>query len=373
MVDRYIYRCDLSKNYRYHGKEIAAAMVAVAKRGVYTLGKEVRLFEEEFARYIGRRHGIGVGSGTDALVLALKAAGIRQRDGVITTVYAPTPVPTAIILAGGVPIFTDVEQETCLMNANTIEDRVSRRARFIIAVHLFGSVCDMPDILRIAGKRGLTVIEDCAQAHGSALAGKKAGTFAPTACFSFYPTKNLGAYGDGGIILTNDKKTDRALRMLRNYGKEKNPFDSEILGYNSRLDELQASVLRVRLRHLDEANRARGALVNIYKKGLEGLPIDFLKLYPGSVSNYHVLTVLCRKERDSLGRFLEKSGIQTNVYYPTPLSRMKAFRRYVQRGEIFPVSERICRQALALPLYPEISKDTVSYIVGKIREFFRSE
>lgn len=372
-MDRYIYRCDLSKNYKYHGKEIAAAMTAVAKSGVYTLGKEVRLFEEEFARYIGRRYGIGVGSGTDALVLALKAAGLRQGDGVITTVYAPTPVPTAIVLAGGVPIFTDVEKGTCLMSADTIEDKMPCRARFIIAVHLFGSVCDMPNILRIAKKRGLTAIEDCAQAHGSALAGKRAGTFAPTACFSFYPTKNLGAYGDGGIILTDDRKTDRALRMLRNYGKEKNPFDSKILGYNSRLDELQASVLRVRLRHLDGANRARVALVNVYREGLEDLPIDFLKFYPDTLSNYHVLTVLCRKERDSLGKYLEKNGIQTNVYYPTPLSRMKAFRRYVRRGDTFPVSERICRQALALPLYPEMSKDTASYIVGKIREFFRSE
>ncbi|MFH1190100.1 MAG: DegT/DnrJ/EryC1/StrS family aminotransferase [Candidatus Omnitrophota bacterium] len=368
----YIYRCDLSKHYRRHGKEIMKAMAKVAASGVYTLGMEVGLFEEEFAGYIGRNYGVGVASGTDALILALKAAGIKSGDEVITTVYAPTPVPTAIVLAGGVPVFTDIDESNCLMAADRIAKKITSRTKFIIAVHLFGSVCDMTSIMRLARKRRLTVIEDCAQAHGSAFAGRKAGTFGALACFSFYPTKNLGAYGDGGMVLTDSEKDNRVLRALRNYGKEKNPFDSETPGYNSRLDELQAAVLRVKLRRLERDNRRRVSLVAVYRKALKGLPIRFPGLYPGSTSNYHVLNVLCRSCRDRLSVYLEKSGIQTNVYYPTPLYRMRAFARYVRSRERFPVSERISRQALALPLYPELDEDTVRYITVKIRKFFEN-
>jgi dTDP-4-amino-4,6-dideoxygalactose transaminase len=367
----FVWRCDLSAQYFLYKKEIDKAVISVLKSGVYTLGGQVQSFEREFASYVGRKFGIAVASGTDALILAMKASGIKKGDKVITTVYAPTPVPTAILQAGGIPVFADIDENTCLIDPDEVDRKSSGgRAKYLLPVHLFGSVCDMTLIMEIARGRRLSVIEDVAQAHGSRLGGRNAGTFGDMACFSYYPTKNLGAYGDGGMVLTDSSKTDGILRLLRNYGKKNNPFNSEILGYNSRLDEIQAAILRVKLIHLDQMNRRRSSLVDIYKKGLKGSPITFLKTYEGVRSNHHILAVICGEKRDELARYLARNGIQTNVYYPKPLHRMPAFRDYAGKGMRFPASERVSRKLIALPLYPELPEEKVSYITGRIRKFY---
>ena len=370
-MKKYIFRYDLSKQYKKYRRESNRIITKVLESGVYILGKEGRAFEKEFARYIGCTYGIGVASGTDALILALRANDIKPGDEVITTVYAPTPVPTAIIAAGGVPVFVDVDKETCLMDPSKIEEKISKKTKFIIPVHLFGSVCNMQLINKIAQKHRLIVLEDAAQAHGSTMKGKKVGRLGDIACFSFYPTKNLGGYGDGGIVLTNDKKIANKLRLLQNYGKKYNTFDSDTLGYNSRLDELQAAILRMKLSHLDKMNKKRLSIVKLYKKGLKVTPLEFLKEHPSSSANYHILTVLCRKNRDDLRKFLENHNIQTNVYYPKPLHRMNAFRKYVSKREVFPVSERMSKNTLALPLYPELDYGTVNFIIKTIKTYFK--
>lgn len=366
----YLFRCDMSKQYKRYEKEIDAAIKRVLRRGVYILGKEVALFEKEFAGYIGTSHAVATASGTDALVLAMKAYGIGRGDKVVTTAYAPAPVATAIVLAGGVPVFCDIEETNCLIDTDQVKASLSSAVKFIMPVHLFGAVCDMPEIGKIAKKNRTVVIEDCAQAHGSTFNGRMAGTFGKLACFSFYPTKNLGCYGDGGMVLTDDPSLAEKLRLLRNYGKKDNPFDSEIKGYNSRLDELQAAVLRVKLRHLDEMNASRAKLVGIYREALEGLPVDFLEGRGSAGSNHHILTILCRERRDELIGFLESNGIQTNVYYPRPLPYMKAFEEYAGPNCSFCVSRKVSGMALALPLYPELEEKKAALVAGKIRKFF---
>ena len=239
-------------------------------------------------------------------------------------------------------------------------------------MHLFGAVCDMSEISRIARSFGMVIIEDASQAHGSEYKRKKAGSFGDLAVFSFYPTKNLGAYGDGGMILTDDSKIAGLLRLLRNYGKKSNPFDSEILGHNSRLDEVQAAVLSVKLNYLDKMNEERAKIADIYKKGLKGLPLSFLSERHGARSNNHIFTlVVCEKNRDDLMKFLEQNGVQTNVYYPKPLHLMKAFSAYVRTWEKFPVSEKMSRRMLALPIYPELKQSEAYFIIEKIKDFFK--
>ncbi len=367
----YIFRCDMSKQYDRHKKEIDGAIGRVLKSGVYILGNEVKLFERDFAAYAGRRHGIGVASGTDALIIALKAAGIRKGDRVITTTYAPTPVATAIVLAGGIPVFADIEENTCLIDPEAVRRKAKETlARFVIPVHIFGYMCDM-DIMRDISRRyKLKIIEDCAQAHGSVFKGRRAGSFGAISCFSFYPTKNLGGYGDGGMALTDDASMAEDMRLRRNYGKRSNPFDSDIVGYNSRLDDMQAAILRIKLAHLDVMNESRARLAGLYRKGLKSPPMAFFEEHGSSVSNNHIMAVMCTERRDGLIKFLEKNGIQTNVYYPRPLHRMKAFNRYIGRSDRFPVSELVSKKALALPLYPELKEETVMLVIDRIRKFY---
>lgn len=366
----YIYRCNLTRQYERYKREIDGAIKKTLESGVYILNREVELFEEEFAKYIGRSFGVAVASGTDALILALKAAGLKKQDRVITSTYVSTPVPTAIVHAGGIPVFTDIEEESYLMNPLEVEKKISTNTRFIIPVHLFGSVCDVTAINKTAKKNHICIIEDAAQAHGSIFRNKKAGSFGRLSCFSFYPTKNLGAYGDAGMVLTDSRRIRDRLRLLRNYGKKNNPFDSQILGFNSRLDELQAAVLRVKLHHLDEMNKKRTRLVEIYKRELKSAPIIFPKIEDHVKSNYHILAVLCENGRSRLVKFLAANKIQTNIYYPRPLHLMPAFRKYVSKYDKFPVSEKISKQVVAFPLYPEMEEEKVIFISKKIKEYF---
>jgi dTDP-4-amino-4,6-dideoxygalactose transaminase len=229
----------------------------------------------------------------------------------------------------------------------------------------------MDKILQVAKRHGLVVIEDAAQAHGTMIGSRKAGSIGDLSCFSFYPTKNLGGYGDGGMVLTNNPDFRESVFLLRNYGKKSDVFNSEIPGVNSRLDEIQAALLRVKLRHLDRMNEQRANLVNLYKEGLKNEPVRFLRMPEGETTHHHILTIMCPVGRDQLAQFLESEHIQTNVYYPKPLHAMTAYREYIKSGQIFPEAEKLSSQALALPLYPELKSETVEFIIDRIKEFFK--
>lgn len=365
-------RHDLIPQYARYREEIDGAIARVLASGQYVLGLEGAAFEAEFARYVGRRHGVGVASGTDAIALALRCAGIGRGDEVLTATYAPTPTAAAILMAGATPVFVDVEPSTASIDPRSVEEHLSRRSRCVLVVHLFGLPCDMVALQRLARLHDLVVIEDAAQAHGSRIGERMAGSLGHLACFSFYPTKNLGGYGDGGMVLTDRDDLAAELRLLRNYGKKDgDPLASSKPGVNSRLDELQAAVLRAKLPHLDTFNEERRVRARRYREGLAETPLRFFVEPPGRETNHHILTVLCAGRRDELRDFLEARGIQTNVYYPEPLHAMEAYRRYAQ-GRHLPVADELSRQSLALPLYPELPSASVEEVIDRIREFFRA-
>ncbi len=370
----YIWRHNLVPQHEFFYSEVDEALKKVLGSGRYILADELQNFEQDFAEYIGCDYALGVASGTDALYLALRVAGIQPGDEVITSTYAPTPTPAAILMAGGTPVFCNVEKDTCLMDASRIEELVTQKTRFIIPVHIFGLPCNMSEITELARRHELLVIEDAAQAHGSSIGDKKAGSYGALSCFSFYPTKNLGGYGDGGMILTNDSNYYETLLQLRNYGKRDDPFTSYRQGVNSRLDEVQAAVLRVKLKHLDRMNQERSRRAQIYQKGLKDSPLLFLNSQHSQLENVytnnHIFTVLCPDQRDDLRAYLELQRIQTNIYYPTLLHQMPAYRSFVRENQSFETAEILSRQALALPLYPELDLDDVEYIIEKILDFF---
>jgi dTDP-3-amino-3,4,6-trideoxy-alpha-D-glucose transaminase len=373
----FVFRHDLVPEHERLSAALQEAFARVLRSGRFILGEELRSFEAELAAWVGRRYAVGVASGTDALALALRAAGLEPGDEVITASYAPTPTPAAIVLAGGRPVFADVEPETGLIDPAAVAAAVTPRTRFVIPIHLFGLPCDMARIQEIADRHGLTMVEDAAQAIGSEIAidggagqVRRAGALGDISCLSFYPTKNLGACGDGGMVLTDRPDWDDKLRLLRNYGKRDDPFESHVLGVNSRLDELQAALLRAKLPHLAGANAARAERVARYRQALQGLPLRFLAEPPGRRSNHHILTVLCGERRDELAAALLQDGIQTNVYYPRPLPRMAAYLPFVPAGQEFPGAEALSRQALALPLYPELALSVVDRVCQAIHGFF---
>jgi dTDP-4-amino-4,6-dideoxygalactose transaminase len=301
----------------------------------------------------------------------LESAGVRAGDEVITTPFTAIPTVSAIVRAGATPRFVDIDSRTLLMRGDLIEAAVGPQTRAIMPVHLFGAVVPMEPIIDIARRHGLAVVEDAAQAHGSLLGGRHAGTFGDLGCFSFYPTKNLGGYGDGGMIVTDDAERAGALRRVRNYGKTHPDFTASD-GVNTRLDDLQAAVLRVKLPHLDAMNAGRTAVVEHYRNGLSNTPLVFLDVPDTCTTNHHVLTVRVPERRDALREYLDGLGIQSAVFYPVPLYEQEAFRHF--RGddaEPCPEAARACRQVLALPLFPEMTGDQVDRVVAAIRDFYR--
>ncbi len=342
---------DLSRQDKELAGELAEAFSRFLHGGTYILGPEVSSLEKEFASACGASAGIGVASGTDALLLALKALGVRPGDEVITPALSAPPTAVAVSLAGAVPVFVDIDAETRCMDPASLRDKVTPRSRFLLVVHLYGRMADMPSLSEAAGDHDLVLVEDCAQAHGAAMTGKKAGTWGKAGCYSFYPTKNLGAYGDAGMVVTDDEEFASRLRSLRDYGRVDRDRLGEI-GLNSRLDELQAALLRVKLRYLDGWNRRRRELARRYLEGLAGLPLR-LPQWDGEEDHcFHLFVVEC-EEREALRSHLDDRGIQTAVHYPLPLHLQ---RPYLQGGVpacSCPVAERLAEQALSLPLYPQ--------------------
>jgi dTDP-4-amino-4,6-dideoxygalactose transaminase len=349
---------DPRANYLAHKDEIDRAIATVLDRGRYILGPEVEAFEREFAAYLGVGHVIGVGNGTDALRLALECAGVRAGDRVVTVSHTAVATVAAIELAGAIPFLVDIDPSTFTMNCDRLEDVLrTRRVSAIVPVHLYGHPADMPAIVELARRYSTTVIEDCAQSHGASIGNRKTGSFGSAAAFSFYPTKNLGALGDGGAIATDDRGLAERARLLREYGwKER--YVSEIPGMNTRLDELQAAILRVKLRYLDPGNARRREIAAAYSAGL-CLPIE-------NAGHVHHQYVIRSRDRDALRSRLAASGIATLVHYPVPIHLQPAYAR-LEHGPL-PETESAAREVLSLPIYPELPDVDVARVIEACNE-----
>ncbi|MCF7762193.1 MAG: DegT/DnrJ/EryC1/StrS family aminotransferase [Verrucomicrobia bacterium] len=365
-----IWRCDLSLQYAAYREEILAAVQGVLETGVYTLGPEVRRFEEEFAQSLNVPHCVTVANGTDGLTLSLMAMGIGPGDEVITTPFTAIPTVSAIIDAGARPVFADVDPETYLLDQESVLAALSPRTKAVMPVHIFGNVFDVPR-LREQLPAGVAVIEDACQAHGSSLRGARAGTMGDSGVFSFYPTKNLGGYGDGGAIVTASGELTARLRRLRMYGMvDKDHIDTT--GVNSRLDEVQAAILRVKLKHLEAMNDQRRVVAERYKEFLPSREFTFQQVPEQAICNYHVFAAKVRRDRDGLMRFLEEKDIQTNIYYPLPLTLQKGLAHLGYHLGDFPVAEEICRRIVALPMYPEFPASQQQCVINAIRAYYQT-
>ena len=361
---------DLSDQYAAVGAEIRTAIERVLSSQQFVLGREGAAFEEEIAVLCGVAHGVGVASGTDALILALRACGVQAGDEVLLPTYTFVATGSAVSALGAKPVFVDIRPETYNLDPSELERRVTSRTRAIIAVHLCGLAADMDPILAFAKYRKLPLIEDCAQAIGALYKSRRAGSFGDAACFSFYPTKNLGAYGDAGMVVSNSAELAAHLGTLRNHGQTAKYRSSEP-GWNSRLDEMQAAVLRVKLRHLAEWQGTRRSHAAEYTRLLQQVPGIMPPHEPEGLEHvYHQYTIRT-EQRDALQRHLAARRIGTTVYYPYPLHLQPLYAHVGHRAGDFPHAERAAQEVLSLPMYPELRKDQIAHVVEAIAEFMK--
>mgnify|MGYP001214909549 CR=1 FL=1 len=362
--------CDLSAQFREHEGALRAALDRVLARSWFVLGEEGRLFEEEFASFVGVAHAAGVASGTDAIHLALRALGLKAGDRVLTVPNSAVPTAAAIVQAGCIPAFADVDPRTGLLDLEDLERRLTSDIRALIPVHLYGRCVPLGPVLELARRRGIPVIEDAAQAHGARWEGRSAGSVGDVGCFSFYPTKNLGAYGDGGACTTNDPALNRRLRELRNYG-ETARYQSDSIGFNSRLDEMQAAVLRAKLPRLGGWIERRREIARAYREELRDCPLA-LPPDPGAADSPHLFVVQVAR-RDRFRAELERRGVGTAVHYPRPIHLQKAYAWLGLGPGSFPHAEARAGRIATLPLYPELRSDQLEAIITAIREVLRGE
>jgi aminotransferase EvaB len=354
------------KEYENEKDEIYAAIEKVLSSGHLILGDNVKKFEKSFAHYCGASYGVGVNSGTDALFLGLKALGIGTGNEVITVANTAVPTVSAIVSTGAMPRFIDIDPETYLMDTSLIEQAVTKRTKCILPVHLYGQCVDMDSVKKVADAYGLKVLEDCAQAHGASFNGKKAGSMSDIAAFSFYPTKVLGGYGDGGMILTNDEDLDRKLRRLRFYGMEK-AYYSEEHGYNSRLDELHAAVLLNKLSRLDEYIERRRHLAEKYDQMLSGGDLTLPKIMSGNKHVYYLY--VCRhSKRDKIISELRKRNIFVNISYPWPVHLMRGYQFLGYGPGDLPNTENAARRIFSLPMYPSLNDEEHALVINRLKE-----
>jgi dTDP-4-amino-4,6-dideoxygalactose transaminase len=360
--------------YLAHKAEIDTAIQRVLLSGCYVLGEEVGAFEEELARFIGTAKTIGVGSGTEALHLALRACDIGPGDVVVTVSLTAVATVAAIELAGATPLLVEVDASTFTIDPGHLEDTVRNyqpgRIKAVLPVHLYGHPADMPAILEIARQHNLKVIEDCAQSHGATLQGRQSGTWGDLSGFSFYPTKNLAALGDGGAVATGDLQLAAKLLLLREYGWRQR-YVSELPGLNSRLDELQAAILRVKLHYLEEENQRRREIASLYNAALAVTPLMLPKIRPGVNHVYHQFVVRCTC-RDALKAFLRDHGVGAMIHYPVPVHLQPAYRERLPIGAGgLQITEQICQEILSLPIYPQMDDGEVSRLCELIVTFFK--
>lgn len=347
-------------------REFDEAWERVLASGNLILGPEVRAFERECAASLGVSGAVGVNSGTDALHLALRALGVGEGDEVVTVANAGVPPVAAIRVAGAVPRFVDVDPHTLLLDPERLEDALTPRTRCVLPVHLYGQPVEMEPVLRFASEHGLKVVEDCAQAQGASYRGEPVGSLGDVGCFSFYPTKTVGAYGDGGLCVTRDAGLERRIRMLRMYGFDEDRH-AHVEGFNSRLDELQAAILRVKLKHLDAAVDSRREIARRYTESLEGAGCTVTGRTPDSTHAFH-LFVIRVADRARWTAALRDAEIGFGIHYPEPVHRMEAYRVLGYREGDLPVTERACETVLSLPIYPGLSGDEVDEVARTLRD-----
>lgn len=388
---------DLNLEREMYEAEVMQTLTRVIKKAHYIMGEEVRSFEVEFAQYIDAKHAISVGNGTDALVIALEALGIGCGDEVITTPFTFFSTAESIALVGATPVFVDVELDSFNMDPSLLEEKITAKTKAILVVHLFGQPAEMDEISAVAKKNSLFVIEDACQAVDSEYKSKRMGTFGDIACFSFFPTKNLGCFGDGGMIVTNSDKLAVLCKALRNHGSgingeqayeilhcmdtqgalvescESTLFGTQkyynyIIGHNSRLDEIQAAVLRIKLRYLDVETQSRREHAETFNKALTGSAYKTPSESANTKHCYHMY-ILQHEERDAIVEHLKNSGIATGIYYPIPLHLQKAFEDLEYKYGDFPNAEYLAKRTFAVPIYPKLTEEQMQYITGMLLKY----
>ena len=392
---------DLTRQYEQIREEVEAAVCEQMRTGMFIGGKAVKDFEDNFAQYIGVKHAISVNSGTDALVLALKALGIKEGDEVITTPFTFFATAETIAMVGAIPVFVDIEEDTYNIDPDKIEEKITEKTKAILPVHIFGHPANMSEIMNIAKKYNLYVVEDACQAVGAVFGEQKIGAIGDMACLSFFPTKNLGAFGDGGMITTNDDNLAIVCRAFKEHGMAQNgakarfilegveddlagtvsqdglynpyKYYNYLVGYNSRLDAIQARVLDIKLKYLDEFNVKRTNIAKFYEKELGSCDgITTPKAKHGVKSVWHQYAIRC-EDKNEMGNFLAEKGVGSAAFYPVPLHLQKAFVNLGYKEGDFPVAEKITKQTVCLPIFPELTQEELEYVVMSIRSFCREE
>lgn len=351
--------------------ELLQAVSNVLDSGQYIMGPEVKALEEEVANYVGVKHAIGVANGTDALLLALDAAGVGKGDEVITTPFTFFATAEVVSRLGATPVFVDIDTQTYNIDVNQIEAKITEKTKAIIPVHIFGQPANMDEIMAIAEKHNLFVLEDAAQGFGSEYKGRKIGALGHAATYSFFPTKNLGGYGDGGMIVTNDDELARKARILRVHGSNPKYYHS-MIGYNSRLDAMQAAMLRIKLRHIDDWNEGRRKNAALYNELLKDTPLITPYVAEDRKHIYH-LYIVQADDRDELMAYLREKGISTGVYYPVPLHRQEVYQSLGYAEGSLPVSEYMSTRTFALPMYAELETETVHMIADTIKSYYANK
>jgi dTDP-4-amino-4,6-dideoxygalactose transaminase len=360
---------DLRGQYAPIREEVKEAIAGVLDGMNLFLGENVFQLECDFAAFCEAKHAVGVGSGTDALYLGLRALGVGPGDEVITVPNTFIATVSAINMAGAKPVFVDIDPETYLMDASKIEAAITERTKVLLPVHLYGQPVAMDRVRMLAKEHGLAVLEDACQAHGAEYRSVRTGTLGDAAAYSFYYSKNLGAYGEGGIVVTDSRDIATQLQLLRNHGSSTRYYHS-VLGMNSRLDELQAAVLRIKLRYLEQWNEARRALAGEYNLRLAGLPGVVTPAEAPDAKHVYHLYVIRARERDGLLQWLKEHGVQAGLHYPVPIHLQEACSDLGYDEGDFPVAEKAAKEIISLPIYPELTIDDVDYVCQTIRDFF---
>lgn len=357
---------NLGRQFSLHASEYEAKAVEVLRSGWYILGNEVKEFEKEWANYIGTKYCVGLASGLDALWISFKLLGIHEGDEVIVCANAYIACVMGITINGATPVFVEPDQYDNI-DANKIEAAITPKTKAILAVHLYGQSCDMTEIMELAQKYDLRVVEDCAQSHGNHWHGQTVGSFGDVGCFSFYPSKGCGAFGDAGCITTNNGELAEKFRVFRNYGSEKR-YHNKVVGSNSRLDELQAGLLRVKLSHLEEFNKERCEIAERYMDEIKNPVIQLPKIRPGADSSWHQF-VIHTKYRDNLQEYLKKNDIGTLIHYPIPPHLSEAYQYLGKKKGDYPIAEQYANEVLSLPMYNGMTRDEQNYVIKTINNF----
>ncbi|MDP8211900.1 MAG: DegT/DnrJ/EryC1/StrS family aminotransferase [Candidatus Zapsychrus exili] len=359
---------DFSEQYKMIKDEIDVGLKEVFESGAFILGPQEKAFEADFSAYCDSKYGIGVNSGTDALYLALGALGVQPGDEVILPSFTFIATALCISYTGAKPVFVEVEDTTYNIDPNKLEALITDKTKVIMPVHLYGQCANMDEIVQIAKKYNIAVVEDAAQAHGAIYKGKKIGSLGDVACFSFYPTKSLGAFGDGGMVITSNEEIDKKVRMLRDYGRE-GRYDHKVKGFNSRLDTVQAVVLSAKLKRLDEFNRMRNEAAQYYFKMLEGVDgIVVPKIAEDRTHVFQTFGIRVLENRDAVLDKMKEKGVGVLIHYPIPVHLQEAYKDAGYKEGDLPVTEQIANQVLSLPMFPHITKEQIDYVCDLLKK-----